>query len=378
MSKQAKILLFGGTTEGKATANWLNDMGFRYCYSTKTPTKFKVHKGCEKIEGALARDRMEAFCREHQVSCVIDAAHPYAEELHWNINECCRSLGIRHIRVERSVPQKTEQKAVIYLASLNDMIRYCIENSFNRILSLMGVKSVGQLNKGLTGKQVWYRILDRELSWNEALEHGIERHKILASSALDNIDDSEELIVQQQIDALLTKDSGYNGLFDQKLELANKYGLPLLVLEQPPMPEFDCLVRCRADLRKYMETHYSIPNAELAHGYTSGTCATICAQAAATLLLDGKCHHEQSIALPDGELVTMPIHTSGKEETSAFATVIKNSGDDPDLMDGLVIGCRLRLNEGGDIRFVKGEGVGTVSLPGLQLPVGEPAINKVP
>ncbi len=353
-------------------------MGFSYCYSTKTPTKFKVHQGCEKIEGALSPDAMKAFCLQHKISIVIDAAHPYAKELHWNIHACCRSIGIPHLRVERSVPQKAEQSNVVYLPSLDEMIQYCVENSFDRILSLMGVKSVGQLHRGLHDRMVWYRILDREMSWSEALGHGVERTKILASSALDNISDSEELIAQEKIDALLTKDSGYNGLFDQKLELAHQYNLPLLVLEQPSMPAFDSIVRCRADLRQYMEAHYHLPKKELAHGYTSGTCATICAQAAASILLNGWCADEQRIALPDGELVTMPVHTSGKEENSAFATVIKNSGDDPDLMDGLVIGCRIRLNESGAIRFVKGEGIGTVRLPGLQLPVGEPAINKVP
>jgi cobalt-precorrin-5B (C1)-methyltransferase len=127
-----------------------------------------------------------------------------------------------------------------------------------------------------------------------------------------------------------------------------------------------------------MEANYALPKAELAHGYTSGTCATICAKAAATILLEGRCGDEMRIALPDGELVTKPIHTSGREQDSAFATVIKNSGDDPDLMDGLVIGCRIHINQSGVISFVKGEGVGIVTLPGLQLPIGEPAVNKVP
>lgn len=378
MNKSINILLFGGTTEGKATANWLHDMGFSYVYSTKTPTGFRVHGGCKKIEGALSLDAMKSFCQQHQIDCVIDAAHPYANELHENIHKCCKSSGLNHLRVERDTPQKTEQSNVIYVASLDEMIQYCSTPSFNRILSLMGVKSVGPLHMGLPDKQVWYRILDRELSWHEALAHGVEYDKILASSALDHIHDSEELIAQQQIDVLLTKDSGYNGLFDQKLELANKYKLPLVVLERPPMPAFDGIIKCRADLRQYMEKHFVLPKAELAHGYTSGTCATVCAKTAATLLLEGCCESEQRIVLPDGELVTMPIHTWGQEQGSAFATVIKNSGDDPDLMDGLVIGCRIKRNQSGVIRFVKGEGVGIVRLPGLQLPIGEPAINKVP
>ncbi|MCU4155666.1 cobalamin biosynthesis protein CbiD [Carboxylicivirga sp. A043] len=378
MSKPTNILLFGGTTEGKATANWLNDMGFAYFYSTKTPTNFKVHKGSQKMEGALSREAMISFCKTHQIDCVIDAAHPYAHELHWTIHHCCQAVGVEHVRIERELTDKVKCDHVIYLSSLDKMVEYCRENDYKRILSLMGVKSVARLHQGLDDKEVWYRILDRALSWDEALSAGVKKEQVLASLNLESLDDAEHLIQDNNIEALLTKDSGFNGLFDQKVELSKTYNIPLLVLERPVMPSFHHLIKCRADLRKYMCAHYTLPKAELAHGYTTGTCGTICAKAAASRLLSGFIADKVQVFLPDGEVVSMPIHSSGGDKNEAFATVIKNSGDDPDLTDGLVIGCRIKLNEAGLIRFVSGEGVGIVRLPGLRLPIGEPAINKVP
>ncbi|MBS2211765.1 cobalt-precorrin-5B (C(1))-methyltransferase [Carboxylicivirga mesophila] len=372
------ILLFGGTTEGKATANWLNDMGFTYFYSTKTPTAFEVHEDCFKLEQALPADEMIHFCKEQNIKLIIDAAHPYARDLHWNIHACCAKLELAHIRIERSFADKKQADNVHYHESLDAMIQACKATGYNRILSLMGVKSVAKLHDSLDDAEVWYRILDRPLSWDEALACGVSQDKIMGSLAFDNFKDAEELIEQKKIQVLLTKDSGHNGLFEQKVALAQKYQLPLLVLEQPTLPEFTKVFKCRAELRQYMEANYSLPKPDLAHGYTSGTCATICAKAAATLLLTGECNNKIAIRLPDGEQVSMPLHTMDKEEYSAFATVIKNSGDDPDLMDGLVIGCRVYLNQKGDIRFVRGEGVGIVKLPGLGLPLNEPAVNKVP
>ena len=378
MTKAPNILLFGGTTEGKATANCLNDMGFSYYYSSKTPTSFKVHAGCEKLEHGMTREQMVRFCEEQQIKIIVDAAHPFAQNLHWNIHSCARQLGIAHVRMERSFIEKTASPYVHHVASLKAMTDYCQAKKFSKILSLMGVKSVRELHQSLHGRQLWYRILDRPLSWDEALGAGVAKEKVMASLQFDNFDDAEALIEEQKIEALLTKDSGHNGLFDQKIKLAEQYQIPLIVLERPPLPEFSFVAKCRADLRKYMEANFSLPNPELAHGYTTGTCATICAKAAAKLLLSGTCEEEEEITLPDGERVGMPIHTYGREAQTAYATVIKNSGDDPDLTDGMVIGCRIHYNQVDALRFVKGEGVGTVKLPGLGLPIDGPAINKVP
>ncbi len=378
MIKQANILLFGGTTEGKAAANWLNDMGFTYYYSTKTPTSFRVHIGSEKMEQTMSSEDMIRFCKEYQINLIVDAAHPFAHELHWNIHRCVTQLDVPHVRVERSFSNKSSSSYVHYVASLEEMTKHCQTRGYGKILSLMGVKSVGALHTTLPGKQLWYRILDRLLSWDEALKSGASKEQVIASLQFDNLDDAAALIEEQGIEALLTKDSGHNGLVDQKIELAEKYHIPLIIMERPAMPEFTCVAKCRADLRKCMEANFGLPNPELVHGYTTGTCATICARAAAKLLISGFCDEEEEVALPDGELVTMPIHTNGREENAAYATVIKNSGDDPDLTDGMVIGCRIHYNKTGKIRFVKGEGVGTVQLPGLGLPLGEPAVNKVP
>ena len=378
MSQSPKILLFGGTTEGKATANWLNDMGFTYVYSTKTPSPFKVPEGCQKINGVLSFEQMVLFCQDESIDLIIDAAHPYADVLHQTIGRCAAQLELSSIRVERAFMEKVDDPLVSYVDHIDEMLAFVKLNGKKRVLSLMGVKSVGYLHHQLPDYKMWYRILDQPTSWDIALQSGVKREQVIASMAFENLNDAKALIEKHEIEVLLTKDSGFNGLFDHKIELARQYQIPLVVLTRPAMPQYTVEVKCRADLRKYMQANYTLPKAELAHGYTTGTCATICTKAAADFLLNGECVKQESINLPDGEEVSMLIHTSGLESDSAYATVIKNSGDDPDLTDGVVIGCRVRYNSTGDIRFVKGDGVGTVRLPGLGLPIGEPAINKVP
>ena len=97
-------------------------------------------------------------------------------------------------------------------------------------------------------------------------------------------------------------------------------------------------------------------------------------------LLTGEEQSEVSYALPDGEVMTLPIAETQLGEREATAAVIKDAGDDPDVTNGCKICATvaLRDEEGEGIRFLQGEGVGRVTLPGLGLEIGGPAINRTP
>ncbi len=115
-------------------------------------------------------------------------------------------------------------------------------------------------------------------------------------------------------------------------------------------------------------------------GYSTGTCAAGAAKAAAMILAGNSGTEFLDIALPDGGSATLKIieSTRGEENESATATVLKYSGDDPDVTDGLKVTARVQPSPGRGIVFLAGAGVGTVTKPGLSIPPGEPAINPVP
>lgn len=115
-------------------------------------------------------------------------------------------------------------------------------------------------------------------------------------------------------------------------------------------------------------------------GYTTGACATAAAAAAARLLRDGQAPPEVTIALPRGEEVTFPVARTdcAGDASWAEAVVVKDAGDDPDCTDGAHLTVRLAWSPGPGVALHAGEGVGTVTKPGLGLPVGDPAINTTP
>lgn len=113
-------------------------------------------------------------------------------------------------------------------------------------------------------------------------------------------------------------------------------------------------------------------------GYTTGACATAASCAAIYGLLEGAAPEQVEIELPHGQKAVFCIERSWCEGDHWCASVIKDGGDDPDATHGLEIqACVVFRSEPGII-FVHGEGVGRVTLPGLEISVGEPAVNPVP
>lgn len=113
----------------------------------------------------------------------------------------------------------------------------------------------------------------------------------------------------------------------------------------------------------------------LREGFTTGSCAAAAALASCLWQRDGACPERVGIVVPAGKTFAPEIIAHG----GYACGVIKDGGDDPDITTGSEVRARVRLMESdGGIRFLAGDGVGTITLPGMKLPVGEAAINPVP
>lgn len=121
-----------------------------------------------------------------------------------------------------------------------------------------------------------------------------------------------------------------------------------------------------------------IPKGALRDGFTTGTCATAAAKSGLMAIIHQKKHSKVKVYLPIDKIIEIPIHQCEFTENTANCSVIKDAGDDPDVTNGAEIGCMLKLTQEKGIQFIAGEGVGTVTLKGLELAIGEPAINPVP
>lgn len=369
------ILILGGTTEGRAAVRIADEGSAPYYYSTKgTLQEIDCAHGI-RLTGGMDAASMETCCHENNIRLLIDAAHPFASALHQTVAEVSTALQLPVIRYERRYPPRDND--LIWCDDYNDAIHKLSEQGIRRLLALTGVNTIAPLRPWWEKYPTWFRILEREESLATATRQRFPSDRLFF---YHDEDDAGELMDQLQPDAIITKESGNSGYFNEKVKAARMRSIPVFVIKRPPLPETFHFVYGEDGLRKQIER--LLPEFfPLHHGYTTGACATAAAKAALIALLKKEEQTQSSITLPSGELITLPVAETEWEGDSAICSVIKDAGDDPDVTNGSKIVAKVTLSKepaSTPIRFVAGPGVGTVTLPGLGLEVGGPAINATP
>ena len=353
------ILVFGGTTEGRKAVEVLEEAGTPYYYSTKTGEQdIALHHGI-RIDGAMDAAAMTAFCQQHDIRLMVDAAHPFASQLHKTIAQVAASIGIPVIRYERLYPPRDSS-----FTWIDDYSQ--VPTNIHTLLATTGVQSISKL-KWLEshGVKVIYRILNRESSLQLAYEQGVTDDQLCFYE--------DELLPDAE--AILLKESGVSGGFNEKIAAAKEKDMRIIVLKRPHL-SFDHTVNGPYGLRRAVEK--LLPEFYPLHsGLTTGTCATAAAIAAMLQLLKEEKPNEVPVLLPNGETITVPVGYG-----DGYAYCIKEAGDDPDVTNGIEIRVKPTpapsLHGGEWLVIAGGEGVGRFTLPGFDYPPGEAAINKGP
>lgn len=420
------ILVFGGTTEGRKAAEVLEEAGSPYYYSTRSERQ-RVGDGTSGIgqqvelvhgthlTGDLDVPKMIAVCREHDIRLIVDAAHPFAEELHRNLLFLAKHLAVPIIRYDRIYPKRDE--SLVWCKDYQEAVSQLEAHGVERLLALTGVNTIGKLRdywlecetadwrKPVMKHECWFRILNRRSSKQLAMANQFPEERLVYYEH----DETAELIERLKPDAIITKESGESGGFAEKVETARRAGLKVFVVERPEYPphtpKFPSCARLPVAFAQHV--HIEVVNGPyglrrtverllpeffpLHSGLTTGTCATAAAVADAIRLLRGETPSEVPVILPNGE--TIPVAVGYGD---GYAFVIKDAGNDPDVTNGLEIRAaveRLATDEHGQARteeptvrespglsvaIIGGEGVGRFTLPGFDYPPGEAAINKAP
>ena len=370
------ILVFGGTTEGRKAVEVLEEAGSPFFYSTKTGEQDLTLQHGTRIDGAMDAEAMKTFIRQHGIRLIVDAAHPFASMLHQTIAAVSKECQVPFIRYERIYPPRDPD--IIWIDDYSQ-----IPDDIHSLLATTGVQSISRL-KYLEdrGVRVYYRILPRESSVALAKEQGA------TPDQLCYYEDSS--VIDIDAEAILLKESGETGGFNEKVAAARAKGMRIIALKRPELTQGDC-VNGPYGLRRAVE--HLLPEFYPLHsGLTTGTCATAAAVAATIRLTKGETPKEVPVILPNGETIQVPV-TYGDDYASCF----KEAGDDPDITNGIEVRAKViasdkhgqtrtnwscteevRDSPSQSVAIFGGEGVGTITLPGFDYPPGSPAINKAP
>lgn len=393
------ILILGGTTEGRIAVKTLEEAGKTYYYSTKgNEQEILLHNGI-RLQGAMDVEQTETFCVQHGIKLIIDAAHPFAEQLHKTIDQVARESGIPVIRYERIFPERDND--INWCQNYEDAIDRIKGNEMLSLLVLTGVQSIGKLKELWQDTLCYFRILDRESSREIASQEGFPKNRLCYYR---NGEDERTLMQKLRPEAILIKESGISGGFCEKVEAAKALGIEIYAIRRPRTPQSFICVNGEYGLRRMIEK--LLPDFFPLHsGLTTGTCATAAAVAATWDILNIKLQKrpdEFPVVLPNNETILVPVepqtslpHSDILENGDGMfeinATVIKNSGDDPDITNGMKVIANVAVpfryddpspeesqQEDYNIIVCGGEGIGIVTMPGLGIDIGDSAINPTP
>ncbi len=278
-----QIIVFAGTTEGRLLSEWLSGEGLKVLACVATEYGSLLMKDQEHLEvrqGRLTRDEMKLLFQREEQPLVLDATHPYAVEVSENIRTACESAGCEYLRLIRSAnhahetPLNTKASGMdmqggepaeqgqsgnscVTVRSVKEAADWLAETK-GRILVTTGSKELHYFT-GIPNYQE--RVYARVLATPEVVTHCRElgftgKHLICMQGPFSREMNAAML---RQFDAswMVTKESGKEGGFDEKLEAAEEAGAKVVLVRRPPeqkgvsVEEGIALLRERFSLETY-------------------------------------------------------------------------------------------------------------------------------
>lgn len=248
-----KVLLFGGTSEGRAIVHWLaeRECAVTVCVATEYGASFvPVYRNVKAIIGRLDCDGMVKLMQSHQYDCVVDATHPYAIMVTDTIGKAAKTAKLKVYRVVRDGGKQGKwslAQDVVAAAKLAS------EMSGN-ILLTTGSKDLDVYARWGLASRCYPRVLPTVESLNRCVEYGYPIGNILCMQGKFTKELNIALIHQYQIDVMITKDSGTVGGFNEKVEAAKEAGCQLIVIGRVHEEEGLSLESLFAKLQLEMES----------------------------------------------------------------------------------------------------------------------------
>ena len=245
-----RILMFGGTSEARALAEWLSARGTcEVVVSSLTEYGGSLVEELPRVHsitGRLSPGDMERVMREGLFACVVDATHPYAAEVTKNVVASARSCGLRCYRVLREGEPEGPWVGVDSAAAAAEYVA----QRCGRVLLTTGSKDLATYVQAMQDyrDRLFVRVLPvvASLAATEAL--GIPADHVIAMKGPFSQKLNEAIIREYDISVLVTKASGAAGGFWEKVHAAHACGTELVVIHRPAEDEGLGLERLKQEL----------------------------------------------------------------------------------------------------------------------------------
>lgn len=232
-----KLLIFGGTTEGRLLAEFCAGKGIPADISVATDYGAELlPEGVGVLSGRLDSGGITELLRNGGYSLVVDATHPYAADATANIASACTMTGTERLRLCRG-SSELSGICVRTVSEAVELLRDCDKT----ILSTLGSKSVEKLS-ALPDRfdRVWLRMLPADGIAERCERLGFDTNKLILQKGPFSVEQNVQHIRLSRAQIVLTKESGSVGGYPEKAEAARSCGAQLITLIRPADSGFSC------------------------------------------------------------------------------------------------------------------------------------------
>ena len=246
MSKEkpmTDILIFAGTTEGRCLAEQLSSRGVRCTVSVATSYGASLMTASETLiirEGRLGREGMAVLMEQGHYAAVVDATHPFATLVSDEIRSACEALGLKYLRLSRrtegagnSRPGQRGDGLCVTVSSVEEAA-FTLAMTEGNIFLTTGSKELAVMSRMIGAPERLYaRILPLADSLALAEAAGLKGRQILAAQGPFDVDMNMAMLKASDAAWMVTKETGIQGGFEEKLEAAARLGVKTVIISNP-------------------------------------------------------------------------------------------------------------------------------------------------
>ncbi len=258
-----KVLIFGGTTEGRVLADILRRSGIPHEVSVATEygRNIEISSGEDNIlTGRLSSDEIKKLLTCGEYLLVIDATHPFAVKASSDIKVACDEARVDYLRLSRDTSDIVSNKDLISYVDTMDMAGRELDKTKGNILLLTGSKDLSTIASGISNlDRVYVRVLPSIESIRLCEEAGIRGRHVIAMQGPFSTEMNIALIDECDAKVILTKESGRSGGYYEKIEAADKCGIQVIVVRNPEKKNSEEKILGMKDILDKMAAEYHLP-----------------------------------------------------------------------------------------------------------------------
>lgn len=233
------IWLIGGTSESVVIAELLTTHHQKFIVTVTTTAAVQLYQSLGKHQifvGKLTETAMVEFIKQHQITRVIDASHPFAVNISQGVIKVCQDLALPYLRYERPcINSSHKTSSVTMISSLSSLVTENSPLKNKRVLLTIGAKFLPLFAEFHHQAQLYTRILPYHDSIALAYQSGFECDRIIAMRPPFNFALEKALWELWNIEIVVTKAGGKAGGEDIKYQVAEALRIPLIVIERPSL-----------------------------------------------------------------------------------------------------------------------------------------------